>query len=98
MKKELKEEMFDAMLRSAFHDHAATMEPELETEAELRARGAEIPVFSQEFEQKMGKLLKKDRRKTWWNAHKDRGIWKIAALFAMVVLSKGADDIDIDLP
>lgn len=86
MKKELKEEMFDAMLRSAFHDHAATMEPELETEAELRAQGIEPHVFSTEFEREMKKLVKKTQRKTWRTGHR-KGFQRAAAMFALVILT-----------
>lgn len=55
MKKELQDEMFEAMLRSALRDHR---EEELLTEEKLRAQGEEHQ-FSPEFERKMEKLIKK---------------------------------------
>lgn len=60
MKKEPREDQFDAMLRSAFQAHAKTMEPELETKAELQAQGIALHQFSPEFDENMKKLGPKD--------------------------------------
>ena len=86
MKQELQDEMFEAMLRSAFRDHCE--EEELPTEEELRAMGVEPHRFSPEFEKKMEKLIKKMRRKEWREKHR-RGIRQLAAMLAVVFLAGG---------
>lgn len=82
MKKELQDEMFEAMLRSALRDHR---EEELLTEEKLRAQGEEHQ-FSPEFERKMEKLIKKMRRKERRKSHQKR-FHHVAAVFVAVILA-----------
>ena len=95
MKQELKNEMFEAMLRSAFQDHAKTAEPELETREELQAQGVELHSFSPEFEGKMKKLIKKTKRKAWWSDHRKR-VQRTAAMFAVLIAAGGVLVTQVD--
>ncbi len=85
MKKEPREDQFDAMLRSAFQAHAKTMEPELETKAELQAQGIVLHQFSPEFDENMKKLAQKTRRNAW-GPGQSRAAKKMAAAAAAVAL------------
>ena len=95
MKQELKNEMFDAMLRSAFQDYAKAAKPELETREELRARGVELHAFSPEFEGKMKKLIRKTKRKAWWRDHRKR-IQHTAAMFVALIAAGGVLVTQVD--
>lgn len=85
MKKEQREDQFDAMLRSAFQAHAKTMEPELETKAELQAQGIALHQFSPEFDEDMKKLAQKTQRNAW-GPGQSRAAKKMAAAAAAVAL------------
>ena len=92
MKQELQDEMFEAMLRSAFQDHRE--EEELLTEEELRAMGVEPHSFSPAFEQKMKKLTKEMRRKERRNGQ-SKWFQYTAAVFAALIFGiKQLLDID----
>lgn len=92
MKQKLQDEMFEAMLRSAFQDHRE--EEELPTEEELRARGVEPHQFSPEFERKMEKLTKEMRRKERRNGQ-SKWFQRTAAVFAALILGiKQLFDLD----
>ena len=85
MKQNRNEDQFDAMLRSAFHDHAKTMERELETQEELQAQGIAPHQFSPEFERKM-KLLTKKTKGNVWRGPKSKWGQYIAAAVAVVMV------------
>lgn len=95
MKQELKNEMFETMLRGAFQDYAKTAAPELETREELQARGVELHSFSPEFEGKMKKLIRKTKRRAWWSDHRKR-IQHTAAAFVVLIVAGGVLVTQVD--
>lgn len=84
MKQGLKNEMFEAMLRSAFQEHRE--EEALPTEKELQDMGVEPHQFSPEFERKMEKFLRKAQRKERRLSHQKR-FHHVAAVFVAVILA-----------
>lgn len=88
MKQNLQNEMFDAMLRSAFQERRQQGDRELLTEQELREQDIEPQQFSPAFERKMKKLIKKVGRREWRRTHR-KTMQHVAALFAVVFLTGG---------
>lgn len=85
MKQERNEDQLDAILRSAFRDHAKTMERELETKEELQAQGMPPHQFSPDFERKMKRLARKTKGNLW-RGPKSKWGQAIAAAGAAVVI------------
>lgn len=79
-------------LRSALQN--CPEEEELLTEEEMRARGIEPHSFSPDFEKKMNKLLKTQRRKEWLRKHGKEG--GLAAAIALLLLGETPDIDDLD--
>ncbi|MCI9467597.1 MAG: DUF4367 domain-containing protein [Ruminiclostridium sp.] len=78
MKKDLQEELFASMLRSAFQEKVNTQEPE------------DVPPhkFSPEFERKMHRLVRRTERQAWRQAHR-KTLQRAAAMFALVIVLGG---------
>lgn len=88
MKQNLQNDMFDAMLRSAFQERRQQGDRELLTEQELREQDIEPQQFSPAFERKMRKLIKKVERREWRRMHR-KTMQCAAALFAVMILTGG---------
>lgn len=78
MKKELQEELFESMLRSAFQEKVNAQELE------------DVPPhkFSPEFERKMQRLVRRTERRTWRQTHR-KTLQRVAAMFALAVVLGG---------
>lgn len=88
MKKELKEQLFEDMIKAALQDELEEETSEIMTEEEMRAAGIEVPTFSREFERKMERMIRRRRREEWMQTNK-KMLRNLAAVFLLVCLAGG---------
>lgn len=92
MNQNSKDKQRNELLRSALQN--CPEEEELLTEEEMRARGIEPHSFSSEFEKKMKKMIRTQRRREWLRKYGKKG--GMAAAIALLLLGEKPDIDDLD--
>lgn len=89
------EERFERLIGLALDAEVESAEDSLKTEEELRASGIEPHTFSLEFERKMEKLLRQQRRAAWRIKYK-KTIKRMVVSAALLVLIAGITIFSVD--